>query len=501
MEPCLEIAACKETGPEGGDCMMMISTMIPEGDGSAKLAVDICCVVDVSGSMGGPATYEVDGVAKDDGLSILDIVKHAVKTVMHTLKDEDRLALVAFDDKAETVLPLTNMTEEGRVAAVAALDQLQPKGQTNLWDGLRAGMEALKAPAGESRSQKSILLLTDGLPTVSPPFGHLRELKVYKEACPEFLFQINTFGFGYSLDSELLLELAVEGNGTYAFIPDALIVGTSFVNTVANVLSTPTQNAKLILTTIGGTQFAETAIPGDHEVTGSDAERVVHLGPLQAGQPREVVVPLRLSPGAEPFLRVELVFSSSDGQEFRTSLEVADRKASPKALAASMREQAVTVGYSALRNASSGKGKAAQTSVQALVASLEEDTSGLLSGLKADVAGRMTKAMKGKERFNRWGKHYLRSLMRAHQLQVCTNFMDPGLQAYGGSLFKQLRDHGDSVFLSLPPPRPSRAPPAPPVPEASRPSSAASAPRPSAGQSSPPEAPPMQTYYAGAGGG
>ena len=36
------------------------------------------------------------------------------------------------------------------------------------------------------------------------------------------------------------------GHGTYSFIPDALIVGTVFVNTVANVLSTFTQSAKAL---------------------------------------------------------------------------------------------------------------------------------------------------------------------------------------------------------------------------------------------------------------
>jgi hypothetical protein len=30
--------------------------------------------------------------------------------------------------------------------------------------------------------------------------------------------------------------------------------------------------------------------------------------------------------------------------------------------------------------------------------------------------------------------------------------MDPGLQVYGGALFTSLRESGDSVFVSLPPP-------------------------------------------------
>jgi hypothetical protein len=74
-------------------------------------------------------------------------------------------------------------------------------------------------------------------------------------------------------------------------------------------------------------------------------------------------------------------------------------------------------------------------------------------------AGRAQKSLEGQDRFERWGMHYLRrrgyaitrtthtaalivrgtgystngvhylrSLLRAHQLRTCTNFMDPGLQ-------------------------------------------------------------------------
>lgn len=71
----------------------------------------------------------------------------------------------------------------------------------------------------------------------------------------------------------------------------------------------------------------------------------------------------------------------------------------------------------------------------------------------------MTKALDGTERFFRWGEHYLRALLRAHQLQQCTNFLDPGIQVYGGNLFKVMREHGDKAFVSIPMPPPSRARP------------------------------------------
>jgi len=45
---------------------------------------------------------------------------------------------------------------------------------------------------------------------------------------------INTFGFGYSMDSLLLNKLSLEGNGFYTYIPDSGLVGTVFVNAIAN---------------------------------------------------------------------------------------------------------------------------------------------------------------------------------------------------------------------------------------------------------------------------
>jgi hypothetical protein len=46
----------------------------------------------------------------------------------------------------------------------------------------------------------------------------------------------NCFSTGYNLKSELLRDLAVEGGGMYAFIPDSGFVGTAFVNALSNQL-------------------------------------------------------------------------------------------------------------------------------------------------------------------------------------------------------------------------------------------------------------------------
>jgi len=440
--------------------------------------------------------------------------------VVHTLKDGDRFALVAFDDAVDRVLSLTPMTAEGRAQAIQALDGLAPRGRTNIWGGVLEGMEALRCPAHEARGrQRSLLLLTDGLPNISPPRGHIAELKDYKERYPDFEFQMSTFGFGYSLDSELLLGLAIEGQGTYAFIPDAVIVGTVFVNAVANALSSLTQNATLHLTPAGGAKFLG-PVMGDYATTEATWGRVVSLGPLQLGQAREVVVALDIPAGAAPYLDATVIFASANGKEDRANTSASQRTATQTAVFAVARSDTISTGYQAVIDACDGRGKSAQQAVQGLVQrfvgyevqSLHKAVGGVpdqrLTALKSDVVGRMSKALKGKERFNRWGKHYVKALMRAHQVQQCTNFMDPGLQVYGGTLFCSLRDAGDEIFLSLPRPRPSRAIPAvvpsprpAPVVAASVSAVPAPAPRPAARLRSRTPSPDMAQYYAGSGGG
>mmetsp|Transcript_2618 Transcript_2618/g.4803 ORF Transcript_2618/g.4803 Transcript_2618/m.4803 type:complete len:639 (-) Transcript_2618:83-1999(-) len=510
----LEIAPDADVGEEDAERKVMVRIKVPEVEHpelgpelartkSGKVqraAMDVCCVIDISGSMSSKATYEVDGVTKDDGLTYLDIVKHAVKAVIGILKPQDRFSLIAFDNRADILHALDHMTPEGKEAAIANLDKQRPRGGTNIWTGVLAGMEALRTPCKEEGwRQKAIMLLTDGRPGSRPPKGEVGEMKAYKEAHPDFSFQLNTFGFGYNLDSRLLLEMATEGTGTFAFIPDAIIVGTAFVNSVCNSLSTQTQNATLHLMAQGGAQFTEPVVGiGADMVTDASWGRVVNLGPLQFGQSREVAVPMRVPAGEEPYLQAVVVYPSPSGREAKSEAVGVTRAWSDDAKIALCRSKMVETGYTVVDACEVGKAAEAQKAMEELKSLMgsafpsPEGAPNTFTTLKADVDGRMTKALDGMDRFNRWGKHYLRALTRAHQLQICTNFMDTGLQVYGGQLFQGLRDEGDAVFLSLPAPKPSAAP-------------ARAAPRAAAATGSSARtrssSPDMSTYYAGGGGG
>jgi len=78
-------------------------------------------------------------------------------------------------------------------------------------------------------------------------------------------------------------------------------------------------------------------------------------------------------------------------------------------------------------------------------------------GLLEDLSGQCFEAMSKKEYYDKWGKHYIPSLIFAHLHEFNNNFKDPGVQNYGGAMFDELRDKANDIFIKLPPPKPSRA--------------------------------------------
>ena len=176
----VQITAASTSGADGQATLML--TLQPPA-GLARTPTDVCCVVDVSGSMGAEATMKGEGGSTEThGLSLLDVVKHAVTTIISVLGPQDRLSLVAYSSGARVVFDLLVMDDAGKSQAKLELAGLRTGGQTNLWDGLHSGLEILRRGCEGGGSRLSaVLLLTDGQPNICPPRGHLPMLKRYKD--------------------------------------------------------------------------------------------------------------------------------------------------------------------------------------------------------------------------------------------------------------------------------------------------------------------------------
>ena len=67
-------------------------------------------------------------------------------------------------------------------------------------------------------------------------------------------------------------------------------------------------------------------------------------------------------------------------------------------------------------------------------------------------------ALDNSNNWNKWGAHYIRSLMGSHQHRECINFKDPSVQGYQNGkedAWKTLRDAAHDTYKDLPAPEPT----------------------------------------------
>jgi hypothetical protein len=70
--------------------------------------------------------------------------------------------------------------------------------------------------------------------------------------------------------------------------------------------------------------------------------------------------------------------------------------------------------------------------------------------IRADLMGHISKAYSREDWHEQWGKHYLLSLARGHELQRTTNFKDPGLQVYATKTLSLIRAMAGEEIDKLP---------------------------------------------------
>eukprot|EP01065_Artemidia_motanka_P007057 TRINITY_DN1346_c0_g1_i2.p1 TRINITY_DN1346_c0_g1~~TRINITY_DN1346_c0_g1_i2.p1 ORF type:complete len:840 (+),score=279.14 TRINITY_DN1346_c0_g1_i2:61-2580(+) len=407
-------------------------------EGTERVPTDLCCVIDVSGSMGQAAAVKGAAETEASGLCVLDLVLHAVRTVANVLTANDTLSIVAFSTAARVCCRRVRMDDPGRRVVERTLDRFAPQSQTNLWGGLELGLKSVGTPAPGRQVQ--VMLLTDGLTNEGPEPDSMLAL-LQQARAESLLATVNTFAFGCNTETAVLRRISEETGGAYAYIPDSAMVGTVFVHTISNILVTAAQQAS-VLWRVEGRATSEA----------TDA-----VGTLQLGQARELPMPLRL-PDGPCRITAELTYRTPGGTgTARSVLEL------PAAgLPESVPVEAALVRLSAadaLRRIIDGlvddlaEAGMVRTGLLRLAAASPARDTPLVRGIMEDFGGQVEEALRP-QYHSTWGVHYLPSLLHAYTAQQCNNFKDPGVQGYGGELFNRLRDTADDVFCSLPQPKP-----------------------------------------------
>jgi Mg-chelatase subunit ChlD len=124
------------------------------------------------------------------------------------MKDGDSFGLVTFSSSSDVAFNIAKMDAKGRAAATTVVDALCTHGSTNLWAGLRDGLK-LAEEAATPNVSSAVMLLTDGVP--DQELGLDAVIAEY----PNTYSTVATFGFGYSLKSQLLLQISEAFRGMY----------------------------------------------------------------------------------------------------------------------------------------------------------------------------------------------------------------------------------------------------------------------------------------------
>ena len=107
--------------------------------------------------------------------------------------------------------------------AIAKIADIQPRGQTNIYGAIEKAIEILDTRDNKSNNS-AIIMLTDGIPNISPARGEVETLKKLRVK-KNFTAPIYTFGFGYNLQRGLY-DIAKCANGANGHIPDGGMIAT-----------------------------------------------------------------------------------------------------------------------------------------------------------------------------------------------------------------------------------------------------------------------------------
>jgi len=164
---------------------LRVSVGIPD-TGKEAPPMDIVCCVDISSSMSGSAACQTDGHTEyeDLGYSLLDLVKHAVKTVVKAMRPQDRVSLILFDTRIEVPYPFTQLTNANRDEILSFVSGIRQRGCTNIYDTLEKAMNLIKARGADETNDAAIMFFTDGQPNEGKYTGQkdiVENIKKFKE--------------------------------------------------------------------------------------------------------------------------------------------------------------------------------------------------------------------------------------------------------------------------------------------------------------------------------
>ncbi|MGV3659666.1 MAG: vWA domain-containing protein [Prosthecobacter sp.] len=278
---------------------------VQQKEAPARPPVNVAIVLDRSGSMSGEKMVHA---------------RQAAIEALQRLGGDDVVAVVTFDDGAESVVPATKMTN--RADIVAAIQQITPRGRTALFAGVSRAAEELrkfKTPQMVNR----IVLLSDGVANIGPASAD--EMGRYGMSLAKESISVTTLGLGLDYNERLLAQLAQHSDGNHAFIHEPGQLAGVFTEEFGDILSVVAQEMRVKITCPEGVRPVR-VLGREATIRGGAVE--VAMNQLRAGQEKYVLLEVEVPAGAansqQLIGNVEVSYRRNDAtapqETFKTSL-------------------------------------------------------------------------------------------------------------------------------------------------------------------------------------
>lgn len=223
--------AAMANGPAREQFLVELTAAAVEGGvgmgGAGRTAINLCLVIDRSGSMEGTP---------------LEFVKQACTYVVDMLTPNDVLSIVTFEETIDILMAPQRVSDKGPIKD--GISRLMAGNTTNLYDGLSTALNQVLGGTEGKRATRMVVL-TDGDPTAGikdfPSLTNLAgEIKA-KGVSVTFL------GFGPDYNEELLAGMAKRAGGTYRYIDRPETIPDVFRGELDKLMTTVARNVSLSL--------------------------------------------------------------------------------------------------------------------------------------------------------------------------------------------------------------------------------------------------------------
>ncbi|MHC4777184.1 MAG: vWA domain-containing protein [Planctomycetota bacterium] len=216
----------------------------------------------------------------------------SARILVEHLSERDRLSIVFYDSEVETVLHPTAVKD--RRAIMKVLEDVRPKGTTNLSGGWLQGLRLVEK-ARSKGSANRVLLMTDGL--ANRGITDAPSLKKVAEKSRSKGVITTTLGFGKGFNEDLLTGVATTSGGNFYFIQDPDDAPKAFSTELGELMGLAAQNLQGRIRFGPGVRFREILNP--YPVRTAEGNLEVFVGDVFSGEKRAVLLRLDVEVSGE----------------------------------------------------------------------------------------------------------------------------------------------------------------------------------------------------------